>query len=255
MTITGTNRRFPGVTGAALVTAWLLFLVAPAQGASPPLPLSGRVMDHAGLLSDATEDRITQKLAAHETATTNQVVVVTLPDLGGYAIEERALDLARAWKLGDKDRDNGAVLLVAVAERGIRIEVGYGLEGALTDAIAANIIRGTLQPAFRAGDFDGGIERGVDDMLAAIAGEYVAAPPEPDSFENFDRLVVTILFIIVLWHLFFGRRGRRRRRGGGFVVGPGSFGGGGFGGGGGGGGGGFSGGGGGFGGGGASGGW
>lgn len=243
--------KHPRVTCVSLVTLLLAALVSPAQGAPPPLPLSGRVMDHAGLLSDATEDRITRKLAAHETATTNQVVVVTLPDLGGYAIEERALDLARAWKLGEKDRDNGAVLLVAVAERGIRIEVGYGLEGALTDAIAANIIRGTMQPAFRAGDFDGGIDRGVDDMLAAIAGEYVAAPPEPDSIGNVGQVVVAILFIIVFSKLFFGRRGRLRRRGGGLIVGPGSFGGGGFGGGGGG----FSGGGGGFGGGGASGGW
>lgn len=240
--------KHPLVTGIWLVTALLTCLAPLASAEATPLPLSGRVMDHASLLSAATEARVAEKLAAHEAATTNQVVVVTLPDLGGYAIEERALDLARAWKLGQKDRDNGGVLLVAVAERAIRIEVGYGLEGALTDAIAANIIRGTMQPAFRAGDFDGGIERAVDDMLAAIAGEYVSAPPASDSYENIDRIVVTILIVIVLWHLFFGRRGRRRRRGGGFIVGPGSFGGGL-------GGGGFSGGGGGFGGGGASGGW
>ena len=243
--------KYPHVTGAVLVTLVLILLVPLARSTSPALPLSGRVMDHAGLLSPAAEARITDKLQAHESETTNQVVVVTLPDLGGYAIEERALDLARAWKLGQADRDNGAVLLVAVAERGIRIETGYGLEGALTDAVAANIIRGTLQPAFQAGNFEGGIEAGVDAMLAAIAGEYVAAPPASDRFANVDRFIVTLLFIIVLAHFFFGGRGGPRRRGRGMILGPGALGGGGFGGGGGG----FSGGGGGFGGGGASGGW
>jgi uncharacterized protein len=208
-------------------------------------------MDHAALLSPEVANRITAKLAAHEQATTNQVVVVSLPDLGGYALEERALDLARHWQLGQKDRDNGAVLLIAVAERGIRIETGYGLEGALTDAIAANIIRSTLQPAFRAGKFDEGIERGVDDMLAAIAGEYVAKPAAPDRFNHAQQIFTAIFMIVVLYGMFFGRR-RARRRGRVILTGSG---GGGFGGGFSGGGGGFGGGGGGFGGGGASGGW
>lgn len=217
------------------------------------LPLSGRVMDQANLLSAAAEARLTQSLTAHEAETSNQVVVVTLPDLGGYAIEERALELARTWKLGVDDRDNGAVLLIAAAERGIRIEVGYGLEGALTDAIAANIIRTQMQPSFRSGNFDQGVEAGVAAMLAAIVGEYEAKPVEDGTAA--DPYIVAVLMIIVLWHLF-GPRGGRRRRGSGMIVGPGGFGSGGFGGGGrSGGGGGFSGGGGGFGGGGASGGW
>jgi uncharacterized protein len=183
------------------------------------------------------------------------VVVVTLADLGGYSIEERTLAIARGWRLGLADRDNGAVLLIAMAERQIRIETGYGLEGALTDAVAANIIRGTLQPAFRAGNFDGGVEAGVDDMLASIAGEYEAVPPDFDDFETFNRIFVFILFAIVLYHMFFGKLHERSRFGGGRSPGGGTFSGGSFGGGSSRGGGGFSGGGGGFGGGGASGGW
>lgn len=187
-------------------------------------------MDHASLMSAAAVERITARLAAHEKATTNQVVAVTLPDLGGYAIEERSIDLARHWQLGQKDRDNGAVLLIAVAERGIRIETGYGLEGALTDALAANIIGSILQPAFRAGNFEGGIERGVDDILAAIAGEHVAKPAEPDRLEDAEKVFAAIFMIVVLYGMFFGR-GRARRRGRGIVFGSGGFGGGGFGGG------------------------
>lgn len=243
---------------AGTQVALLLIALSPipfgttANAAPETLPLSGRVMDQANLLSAEAEARLTQSLTDHEAATSNQVVVVTLPDLGGYAIEEKALELARAWKLGVDDRDNGAVLLIAAAERGIRIEVGYGLEGALTDAISANIIRTQMQPSFRSGSFDQGVEAGVAAMLAAIVGEYEAKPVEDES--GMDQIIIAVIIIIILWQLFAPRGGGRRRRGSGMIVGPGSFGSGGFGGGGGGGGG-FSGGGGGFGGGGASGGW
>ena len=237
---------------ARLLIALSPIFVGPiAHAAAASLPLSGRVMDQANLLSAAAESRLTQSLTAHEAETSNQVVVVTLPDLGGYAIEETAIELARAWKLGMDDRDNGAVLLIAAAERGIRIEVGYGLEGALTDAIAANIIRTQMQPSFRSGNFDQGVEAGVAAMLAAIVGEYEARPVEDESGMN--QIMIAVIIIIILWQLFGPRSGGRRGRRSGMIVGPGSFGSGGFGGGGGGGG--FSGGGGGFGGGGASGGW
>ena len=114
--------------------------------------------------------------------------------------------------------------------------MGYGLEGALTDATAANIIRGTLQPAFRAGDFNGGIERGVNDILAAVAGEYVAAPPEEQVFGSFEQTLIIPLVIIFLAIFLFGGSRGGSRRGGGRVISLGSFrssgGGGGFGGGG-----------------------
>jgi len=180
---------------AWLCTLVLLFAALPVI-ASEALSLDGRVMDHAGLLSVSARDRITHQLEAHEVATTNQVVVVTLADLGGLAVEEKGLELARAWQLGEQARDNGAILLVAVAERAIRIETGYGLEGALTDALAADIIRSTMQPAFRSGDFEGGIERGVGAMLEAIAGEYIAAEPEISTFPRLNPLVIGVFVII-----------------------------------------------------------
>lgn len=248
-------RAIAGWPVALLLISLTPILPVEVAQAADTLPLNGRVMDYANLLSADAESRLTQTLAAHEAATSNQVVVITLPDLGGYAIEEKALELARAWKLGQGDRDNGALLLIAAAERGIRIEVGYGLEGALTDAISANIIRTRMQPSFRSGNFDQGVEAGVAAMLAAIAGEYEAEPVEEQS--RIEQIIIMVIIIIILWQFLGpGSSGRRRRHGPGMILGPGGLGSGGFGSGGfGGGGGGFSGGGGGFGGGGASGGW
>ncbi len=238
------------------VCLWAFVLLAAAE-----LPLTGRVMDHAGIISDAVEARITQQLEAHENKTSNQVVVLTLKGLDGYAVEERGLMLARHWQLGQQDKDNGVLFLVSMQERKIRIEVGYGLEGALPDAIAANIIRGTVQPNFRAGNFDAGIELAVNDIIAAINGEYEAEPArESDDFSKY--ILILFLFLIATQFVrpfFFPNVGGSHRRGGRYYGG--SWGGGplggsgGFGGGGGFRGGGFGGGGGGFGGGGASGGW
>ena len=123
----------------------LLALLLPTAAAAE-LALTGRVVDEAGLLSPATAQRLDSLLAEHEQATSNPVVVAVLSSLDGYAVEERALMLARTWALGQADKDNGVLFLVAVAERKLRIEVGYGLEGALPDAIAANIIRSQVQP-------------------------------------------------------------------------------------------------------------
>ena len=224
----------------------------PMSGIGAALQLTGRVMDHAGVLSAQTVSNLTAELAAHEEQTSNQVVVLTLAGLDGYAVEQRALDLARGWQLGQAGRDNGVLFLVAMAERKIRIEVGYGLEGALPDAIAANIIRHHVQPRFRAGDFDGGVARGVTAILAAIRGEYQPEERrEDDGVPNLWFWIIVIFILIqFLRPLFFGNVGSTRSRGGRYYGGSWGGRGGGFGGGGG-----FSGGGGGFGGGGASGGW
>ena len=117
-----------------------IFLLLPALcAAAIKFPeLTGRVVDNAGLLSPAVEQALTEQLAAHEQATTNQVVVVTLPNLQGYTIEEFGYQLGRYWGIGQKGKDNGVVFLVAKAERKVRLEVGYGLEGVLTDALSAN---------------------------------------------------------------------------------------------------------------------
>ena len=123
---------------ASLVCATLLW--AQAAQAAPQFPvLTGRVVDQANMLTSAAEAQIAELSQAHEAATSNQVVVAVLPDLQGYSIEQFGYQLGRHWGIGQQDKNNGVLLLVAKAERKVRIEVGYGLEGVLTDAIAANI--------------------------------------------------------------------------------------------------------------------
>ncbi|WP_345548362.1 TPM domain-containing protein [Microbulbifer aestuariivivens] len=209
-------------------------------------------MDKANLLDAAAEYRLTEMTLAHEKQTGNQIVVVTVPDLQGQTIAEYGYQLGRHWGIGKKGRDNGVLLIVAPSERQVRIEVGYGLEGALTDALSANIIHTKILPHFRSGDFDQGITAGIESIIAAIKNEYVAEPTENRKDRRLALLVGFFLVLIML-QLFgssllgasSGRGSYRRGRFGGY------YGGGGFGGGGGG----FGGGGGSFGGGGASGGW
>ncbi|MCC4307332.1 TPM domain-containing protein [Alcanivorax marinus] len=232
-------------------------LLTAAAWAAPDFPaLTGRVVDNANLLTPAQEQALTEKLAAEEQQTSNQVVVVTLPDLQGYAIEDYGYQLGREWGIGQEGKDNGVLLIIAPNERRIRIEVGYGLEGALTDALSSVIIQREIRPAFRAGDFAGGINAGVDAIRAAIAGEYQAEPAKKDTGQLGTALIYLMVLVFITIFLGLGALGGGGRggRGGGAVFLPM---GGGFGGGGGGGfgGGGFGGGGGGFGGGGASGGW
>jgi len=240
---------------ASLMTA----LAALAHGAEDLQfpPLTGRVVDAARLLSPATEATLTQELAAYEQASGGtQVVVVTVPSLQGRDIETFGYQLGRHWRIGGSDEDTGALLLVAPEERQLRIEVGYGLEGELTDAVSWDIIQGRILPRFREGDFDAGVLEGARAMLAALGGEYEPSAPAAGQ-EDHRQLVAAAFWIFVIFILLTSFGGRRRRGMGhaillGSMLGAGrggGFRGGGFGGGG------FSGGGGSFGGGGASGGW
>jgi uncharacterized protein len=133
--------------------------------------LSGRVVDEAGILDAATRAGLTQKLADLEAKTTDQLVVVTLKSLQGTTIEDFGVQLGRAWQIGQKDKNNGVLLIVAPSERKVRIEVGYGLEGTLTDAVSRLIIENAILPRFKANDFPGGITRGVDDIIQALSGD------------------------------------------------------------------------------------
>ncbi|ADN02288.1 TPM domain-containing protein [Spirochaeta thermophila] len=229
---------------------------------------AGRVNDFADILATETEQTLEQLLARYEEATTNQLVVVTVPSLGGESIESYSISLAEKWKIGQKDKDNGVILLVAPRERLVRIEVGYGLEPVLTDATSALIIQRTILPAFREGAYDEGVRLGVEKIIEATTDEetrsrifsgYTPAEPDAPSLLEDRALWGVVLFLGALFLILFLDQargshtvGRRRRRriplywwfGGG--SGGGSWGSGG---------GGFSGGGGGFGGGGASGGW
>ncbi|MBL4713384.1 MAG: hypothetical protein ACJATD_001553 [Alloalcanivorax sp.] len=253
----------PNRLGVALRLGALLMLAALALPASadPDFPaLTGRVVDNAELLSPAQEQALTERLAAEEQQSSNQIVVVTLADLQGYDIADYGVRLGREWGIGQEGTDNGALLLIAPNERKVRIEVGYGLEGALTDATSSSIIRNDIQPAFRRGDFAGGINAALTSIFAAIQGEYQAPAgggvdrKEASSLQALLYLIGLVVFTFFLSFGGLGRKGGRRGAAGLMFLpmGMGGFGGGG---GGGFGGGGFGGGGGGFGGGGASGGW
>jgi uncharacterized protein len=257
----------------------LALLVAGSAAPAQTFPkLSGRVVDAANLLSPADEAALTGRLQALEQASSRQLVVATVPGLQGYEIEEYGYKLGRAWGIGQSEANNGTILLVAPAERRVRIEVGYGLEPILTDALSSQIIQNQILPRFKAGDMAGGIAAGTDAViqqlqappelaeqraLAAAAQRQQASGGSGEGGSIVPLLFWGFILFFVILPMFRGRgRGKRHRRGGFPVVlwGPGFGGGGGggfggFGGGGGGGFGGFSGGGGGFGGGGASGGW
>jgi len=157
--------------------------------------LSGRVGDLAHALPASMVESLSAQLAAHETKTGNQVAVLILPSLEGEPLEEFSHRVATAWKLGQQGIDNGVLLLVAIRERKVRIEVGYGLEGALTDARSAQIIRNDIVPRFRAGDLPGGVTAGVDAIVRTIEGTYQesrkAAPPQGN--EGIEQIVVAII--------------------------------------------------------------
>jgi uncharacterized protein len=253
---------------ALAVFATIAFVgVLAAELAFPAL--TGRVVDQAGILDAAARSRLDTKLQELESKTTTQLVVVTLRSLGGYDIADYGYQLGRHWGIGQKGKNNGALLIVAAGDRKVRIEVGYGLEGTLTDAVTRLIIDHAILPRFRAGDFAGGIERGTDDIVQVLSGDaddFKRRAAERDSRPRGGEgisLFTVVLIILAIWLFIYLQRaqqqqasGRRRSRWGPVVGGglPGGWSGGGWSGGSGGGGG-FSGGGGSFGGGGSSGSW
>ena len=158
-------------TLAVLLVAVLLLLPAGGPVAALALsvpPLTGRVNDTAGVLSPGTVQALEQSLEGLEREESTQIVVLTVPGLEGASLEEYALRVVEVWQPGQKGRDNGALLLIAIADRKIRIEVGYGLEGTLTDALAGRIIRNVIAPNFKRGDYDRGVVDGVAAMVAAV---------------------------------------------------------------------------------------
>ena len=173
----------------ALFAFVAFLLVLPALALDFPA-LSGRVVDDAGILDEGTRAALTQKLAEFETKTTDQFVVVTLKSLQGTSIEDLGVELGRHWQIGQRDKNNGVLLIVAPNERRVRIEVGYGLEGALTDAVSRLIIENGITPRFRAGDFAGGITRGVDDIISVLSGDAeewkARAARRPDTVSPTD---------------------------------------------------------------------
>ena len=207
----------------ALVAAILTFAAVAAFALTFP-QLTGRVVDEAGVLDEATRQTITDKLAAVEAKSGDQIVVVTLKSLQDTSIEDYGYQLGRAWGIGEKDKSNGALLIVAPNERKVRIEVGYGLEGALTDAVTRLIIQNAILPRFRAGDFAGGISRGVDDIIQVVSGDAeefqrraAQRPDKPPQGVDAATVIFVIFMLIVIFMMLRNAQGGRRtlgRRGG-----------------------------------------
>jgi uncharacterized protein len=185
-------------------------------------PLKGRVNDYAGMLSSYTERQLDGILRDLERTDSTQIVVAIIPSLEGEVLEEFSIKLAEQWKIGRKGLDNGAILLVVRKERKIRIEVGYGLEGSLTDLISGRIIRNVMVPRFKAGNFDQGVLDGVQAMIGVVRGEYKAPekiPSQKGRRESPKRgmfgLIIFIFFLSIL-----GRISRYLGIAGGAVILP-----------------------------------
>ena len=249
----------PGRSGDPLIVLVALLWAGLAVCAVNFPALTGRVIDEANILSNATRDALSSKLAELETKSGIQLVVATVNSLQGEEIEPYANELLRTWKLGEKAKNNGVLLLVAPNQHRVRIEVGYGLEGTLTDALSKIIIANAIAPRFKAGDFDGGVSRGVDDIITVLttdAAEWQQRPslridhqPTPDWVDWLlmaGIIMLMTLFIVSAGFRWFvlnvllnilinsgGRRGGASPRsdgfpgGGGFSGGGGSSGGGG----------------------------
>jgi uncharacterized protein len=206
--IAGRNPSAFGGRGTCLAVAIvaLLFAIATSFALNFP-PLSGRVVDQANIIEPATRTAIEQKLAELETKSGIQIAVATVSSLEGQDIEPYANELFRTWKLGEKTKNNGVLLLVAPNERRVRIEVGYGLEKTLTDALSKVIIANAITPRFKAGDFSGGIARGIDDIITVLttdASEWEQRPSlrldkqQPTDPASWLLLAALIIFVTLL---------------------------------------------------------
>ena len=176
----------------------LLLGGATAQDLQPVPPLSGRVVDQAGLLDAGQKQALEEKLRAFEQRKGSQVAVLVVRGTQPESIEQFAIRVAEQWKLGRKKIDDGAILVIAKDERSLRIEVGYGLEGVLNDAVSRRIIDEIIVPRFKTGDFGGGVTAGVDAMLKVIDGEPLPAPQEPSFAQENPLGLLPLVFFAAL---------------------------------------------------------
>lgn len=200
------------LSGLLLLLVWSAFCVnataAWAQASSSPeLMLTGRVVDAANVIDPQTRAQLVAKLADFEKTSSDQVVVVTVPSLKGADIETYSNQLFRAWSLGQKQENNGLLLVVAPNDRKVRLEVGYGLEGIMTDALSSVIIQTIILPAFRDGDYSGGIDKGVEGIIAVLSGDGAelqarAKRNAKSTTDNVDW--VEVVFLIFWISIFFG---------------------------------------------------
>lgn len=241
-----------------LAIAWICLTGGSAAQTLTFPALTGRVVDEAGLLDPADRATLTESLAGLEAKTTDQLVIVTLKSLQGNSIEDYGYQLGRKWQIGTRDRNKGVLLIAATTEQEVRIEVGYGLEGTLTDALTRYIIETSILPRFKAGDLPGGIKAGTEQITRVLSGdsdELKRAAAQSASIErsrpvtDAPGLPVILLVAIgvgflvyctatrggalcqrilqILLLVMLSGRGRSSRRGSSFSGGGGSFGGGG----------------------------
>ena len=211
-----------GAFSARRLGAWLLALVAilfalPALADPKFPPLTGRVVDDAHVLSPQVQQQLTDKLQTLESTTGRQLVVATVPTLQGYPIEDYGYQLGRTWGIGEKGKNTGAILLVAPTERKVRIEVGYGLEPVLTDALSSVIIQSAILPKFRDGDLQGGVVDGTNAIVEQLslpadqAKVRVQAASQPERHKAqgspIAGFLVFLFIVFVLSSLLRGRRG------------------------------------------------
>ena len=194
----------------ALVACALLLGARAVARAEEPLPPSPKAHfnDYAGVVPAADAQRLDAKLADFERETSTQIVVAVFPKLPSPSLEDFTVRTAQAWGVGGKKYDNGAVLFVFVNDRKMKIETGYGLEGALPDQLAGRILDEQVRPRFRAGDWTGGLEAGIDGMIAATRGEYKAAPAKPAARSSGISILVLVVFVLIfVWLSSRGSRG------------------------------------------------
>jgi uncharacterized protein len=184
-----------------------------AQEADIPY-LTGRVTDNAQIISEETRKSLSENFKAHEERTTNQIAILTVPTLNGESIEDYAGRVFKEWKLGQKGKDNGILMIVVPNDRRMRIEVGYGLESTMTDAMAGRIIRNVMTPKFKKGDYDGGISDGAQAILGVLEGGSIqetesTAGPDEDSkssgiLDGMERPDMPVIQRILLGAFIFG---------------------------------------------------
>ncbi len=206
-------------TGRVLLCFLVLLVCAATSSAQQPIPKNdGWVTDLGDFLTPQQESALEAMMESYKAGSGHEMALLTVPDLGGRALEGYALEVARAWGLGEKGRNNGALLLVTRAERKLRIEVGRGLEGNLTDSVSGRIIRGVIAPEFKRGRIYEGLRDGIQAMHAAAGGDYAKIPKRRGGRGGGIRLM-PILFLFWLFSSMFRRRGRGRGRGGGLMTG------------------------------------
>ena len=191
---------------ALYIMALALLMVTVEVGADQtPFPkLTGRVVDQAGILSESVEGQLSAAFKRYETQTSNQVVVATINDLGSKTIAQYGYMLGRHWGIGQEGKNKGLILLISKHDRELRIEVGYGLEGLMTDALATSIVHHTIAPFFKRGDFDGGVIAGSNQILEVLSGKKVQLPRVSSRKPEQNPLLMGLMifiFLLLYWGL------------------------------------------------------